>query len=209
MQLSVNKRGTSAAVKVYDAWDKAKKRSRVKCVGSIRLVPEVPPDIPEGIARQLTAKQRNELLQKLDALRLQRHEAARRRTPLAAIEAMGALAKAVAGGLVIDESNGDELRNALGTLAKAMGVDASARAETDPVAKTLNAVNELADRVHAGLVVDAQSGIELQMALGIVIGLLGYGATSASPTSWPRGSSTELVANLMPDGDTPPSAASA
>ena len=172
MQLQVNKARTRGIVKVYDGYDREKRRAKVKRVGSIGLLPTAPTSIPPPIATQLTPEQQRELLGKLAAIRTQQLASANQQALSAALAAMDALVNAIRGGLVVDEASAEALRVAVGQALGGAAQPLPRPLSGNPVEAVLDAVNVLVDSVRGGQHVDAALGADMAMALAMVQELL-------------------------------------
>lgn len=176
MQFVRSKSKASLTILKYVGYDRARKRSAVATVGTIRLVPEVPTSVPAAIAGALTTEQRVEVRTTLGRIRAEHECAALKAAVSTASGGMDTVTRQVAGGRRLDREDAERLRVAMGALTEALAIPPVATPSvprSDPAVAALTAVNALVDAIRGGLDVGAVEAMELQMQLAMIVELTG------------------------------------
>lgn len=172
-------------LKVYDGYDRVKRRARVRQLGSIALLPEVPREIPAELASKLTEQQQSQVMAKLSALYVRQIEDREAALPGTALSTVRALATAVQAGLTVEDAVAAQLRTAVSIILGGPPVRVPARATTSPIRGALESVNALIDAKMRGDAIELNDADELEIALdlaGEVLAELRGVSTTPAPT---------------------------
>lgn len=173
MQVLLNRSGRTISVKLYSRYDRDKRRSIVRRIGSIALEGPTAGVIPPTLTEQLTTAQQVVLHSKVAKVVAQRTADAQQRTLRGAVQSVQELADAVEAGLVVDNDSATSIRAAVDrALGGAAAPDSHTKAQRNPGRVILEAINALVDALLAGEAIDASAKEELEMGIELVLELL-------------------------------------